>query len=79
MGAKVFAYRPLGPGCPCVADNYDVGCAEATCVHVNACCSAVVEDASVLGKKPVVCQFELLVCRLELLPQWGMGVKVAVG
>ncbi len=42
-------------------------------------CCAVVEDAGILGEKPVFYQFATLVCRLVLIPQWGMGVEVASG
>ncbi len=30
-------------------------------------------------EKPVFYQFATLVCRLVLIPQWGMGVEVASG
>ncbi len=69
VGTEVFAYHPLS----------NVGCAEAACVPINTCCGAVVEDAGVLGEKPIFYQFAVLVCRLVLVPQWGMGVEVAVG
>ncbi len=34
------------------------------------------EDASAVEENPVFYQFAMLVCRLVLVPQWGMGVEV---
>ncbi len=62
-----------------VADSCNVGCAEAACAPVNTCCGAVVEDAGVLGEKQVFYKFAGLVCRMALVPQWGMGVEVTAG
>ncbi len=54
----------------------NIGCTEAACAPVYARCCAVVQDACILGEKPVFYQFAALVCRLVLIPQWGMGVEV---
>ncbi len=62
-----------------MADGCNVGCAKAACAPVYVRCGAVVEDAGVLGEKPVFYQFAALVCRLVLVPQWGMGAEFASG
>ncbi len=79
VGTDVCVYRPPGPSCPGVADSRNFGCAEATCVPVNTCCGAVVKDTGVPAEKPVLYQFAALVCRLVLVPQWGVDVEVAAG
>ncbi len=40
---------------------------------------AVVEEAGVLGVKPVIYKFAAFVCLLVLVPQWRIGVDVAAG
>ncbi len=48
------------------------------CAPVHTCGGAIIEDAGVLGEKPVFYQFAALVCRLMLVPLWGVGAEIAV-